>query len=164
MDSNLLNRSRLLSDLPAHPNLPLLLLQVREDIIARFRPILNHFGVTEQQWRILRVLRFREPMEPKEICDVCLFLSPSLAGVLARMEADGLVRKEKVESDLRRVMVFTTERSRALVDEAMPLIAEQYRLLEQFIGAEDAEALYAMLKKLSVLHGADVPLVDLPAK
>lgn len=149
-------------DHPSHPNLPLLLLQTREEIITRFRPILNHFGVTEQQWRILRILRFREPMEPREICDTCLFLSPSLAGVLARMEADGLVRKEKVETDLRRVLVYTTDKSRALVDAAMPLIAEQYRLLEEFMGEETVRELYTVLKKLEVLHGVAVPMVALP--
>lgn len=151
-------------DQPSHPNLPLLLLQTREEVITRFRPILNHFGVTEQQWRILRVLRFAEPLEPKEICETCMFLSPSLAGVLARMETEGLVRKEKVETDLRRVLVYTTEKSRALVDAAMPLIAEQYRLIEGFIGADTAAELYAVLKKLESLHGAAVPLVELPPK
>jgi len=147
---------------PSQANLPLLLLQMREEFIARFRPILNHFNVTEQQWRILRVLRFNEPMEPREICETCLFLSPSLAGVLARMEADGLVRKEKVESDLRRVLVYTTDKSKRLVDDAMPLISEQYRLLEDFVGADVLADLYRVLDRLSVLHGGDVPLVALP--
>jgi hypothetical protein len=35
----------------AHRNLPLLLLQARESVIGRFRPVLNAHGVTEQQWR-----------------------------------------------------------------------------------------------------------------
>jgi hypothetical protein len=39
-----------------HRNLPLLLLQARERVIARFRPILNAHGITEQQWRIVRAL------------------------------------------------------------------------------------------------------------
>jgi homoprotocatechuate degradation regulator HpaR len=147
-----------------HPNLPLLLAQAREEIISRFRPILNHFGVTEQQWRILRVLRQSEPMEPKQICETCLFLSPSLAGVLARMEEMELVRKERVESDHRRVMVHMTEKSRALVDAVIPLINEQYRLLESVIGERQTSELYDVLHKLTVLHGAHIPLVKLPAK
>jgi homoprotocatechuate degradation regulator HpaR len=146
------------------PNLPLILLQVREDVVARFRHILNHFGVTEQQWRILRVLRFDEPMEPKEICETCLFLSPSLAGMLARMEADGLVRKERVETDLRRVLVYTTDKSKTLVDAAMPLITEQYRLLEQHIGGDALRDLFDALDRMSAIHDADVPLVPLPKK
>ena len=157
-------RDRPLSSQPYHPNLPLLLAQAREEVISRFRPILNHFGVTEQQWRILRVLRTEEPMEPKQICETCLFLSPSLAGVLARMEEMGLVRKERVESDHRRVQVHMTDKSRALVDEVIPLIAEQYRLLETVIGERQTAELYDVLRTLTVLHGAAIPLVKLPSK
>ena len=49
-----------------HRNLPLLLLQAREHVIARFRPILNAHGITEQQWRIVRALIDTGPLEPRE--------------------------------------------------------------------------------------------------
>ena len=48
-----------------HRNLPLLLLQAREHVIARFRPILNANGITEQQWRIVRALIDTGPLEPR---------------------------------------------------------------------------------------------------
>jgi homoprotocatechuate degradation regulator HpaR len=147
---------------PIHPNLPLLLAQAREEIISRFRPILNHFGVTEQQWRILRELRQAEPMEPNQICETCMFLSPSLAGVLARMVELDLVRKERMTSDHRRVLVHMTDKSRALVDAALPLILEQYRHMDAAIGAEQTEQLYGLLSRLLALRGAAIPLVKLP--
>ena len=62
-------------------NLPLLLLQARESVIAFFRPVLNAHGITEQQWRIVRELLDRDGMEPREIVAVCGISSPSLAGV-----------------------------------------------------------------------------------
>ncbi|MCC7411651.1 MAG: homoprotocatechuate degradation operon regulator HpaR, partial [Gammaproteobacteria bacterium] len=40
----------------AHRNLPLLLQQARERVISRFRPLLNARRITEQQWRIVRLL------------------------------------------------------------------------------------------------------------
>ena len=73
-----------------HRNLPLLLLQAREQVIARFRPILNAHGITEQQWRIVRALLDTGPLEPREIGELCRISSPSLAGVLSRMEELGL--------------------------------------------------------------------------
>lgn len=154
----------MLSEKAFHPNLPLLLAQAREEIISRFRPILNHFGVTEQQWRIIRVLRHSEPLEPRQICDICLFLSPSLTGVLARMEEMELIRKERVESDHRRVLVHLTDKGKDIVDAAIPLIAEQYGYLEEFIGERQTAELYAVLEKLTALHGAAIPLVKLPNK
>jgi hypothetical protein len=50
-----------------HRNLPLLLLQAREGVIAHFRPILHAHGLTEQQWRIVRALLDQGPLEPRQI-------------------------------------------------------------------------------------------------
>ena len=49
-------------------NLPQLFLKARESLMAHFRPILKHFGLTDQQWRILRALDEYSQLEPREIC------------------------------------------------------------------------------------------------
>ena len=46
----------------SHRNLPLLLLQAREAVFARFRPLLNAVGLTEQQWRVVRALLDHGPL------------------------------------------------------------------------------------------------------
>ena len=88
-----------------HRNLPQLFLKARESLMSHFRPILNHFGVTEQQWRILRVLDEHGQLEPREMCDLCQILSPSMTGVLSRMEELGLVERQRVAADQRRIWV-----------------------------------------------------------
>ena len=97
-----------------HRNLPLLLLQAREHVISHFRPILNANGFTEQQWRIVRLLFEVRSLEPREIGELCRISSPSLAGVLARMEELGLVARRRLQHDRRRVRVSLTPRARAL--------------------------------------------------
>ena len=100
-----------------HRNLPMLLLQAREAVMAQFRPILNAHGVTEQQWRVLRALwqsEASEPLEPRQLSDACQIVGPSLAGVLKRMEETGWVQRAKMASDQRRVRVspqVTSKRS-----------------------------------------------------
>src|SRR5205807_1339178 len=82
-----------------HRNLPLLLLQARERVISHFRPILNANGVTEQQWRIVRVLYEQPSLEPREIVELCRISSPSMAGVLAaRADRDSF---DKDDASLR---------------------------------------------------------------
>jgi homoprotocatechuate degradation regulator HpaR len=144
-------------------NLPLLFLQARDVVFANFRPILNHAGVTEQQWRVVRALHDYEVLEPNQICDICQILSPSLAGVLARMEDMGLVKKERADNDQRRVLVRLTAKSRALIAKLAPLIAEQYRLLEQAMGSRLAADLYSVLDRMIALKEAEIPRVKLPA-
>lgn len=134
-------------------NLPLLLLQARERVLAQFRPLLNANGVTEQQWRIVRALLETGPLEPREIVTHCSISGPSLAGVLARMEEMGLVTRERLAHDQRRLRVSLTDRSRALARRMAPGVEATYAAIEARVGAERLAAMYAALDELMDLVG-----------
>src|SRR5215471_16289799 len=119
-----------------HRSLPLLLLQAREQLMSHFRPILNTHGITEQQWRIVRVLLDLRSLEPREIGELCRISSPSLAGVLARMQELGLVARRRLPHDQRRVRVSLTARARAMAARMAPQIDATYRGLERTLGQE----------------------------
>lgn len=126
-------------------NLPLLLLQAREAVLARFRPILQANGLTEQQWRILRALLEAGALEPHQIGRLCGLSSPSLAGILARMEALDLVHRERLEADQRRVRVTPSARSRRLARRMAPQIEAGYQALEAELGTAFVAELLATL-------------------
>ena len=146
-----------------HRNLPLLLLQARERVIARFRPVLNAHGVTEQQWRIVRALHEDGAMEPRQIVNRCHISSPSLAGVLARMDELGLVQRQRLAHDQRRVMVALTARSQALVAAVAPQVEALYLAIEAHIGAAFIGGLYAALDELIGMLDALPPPGSPPA-
>src|SRR5476651_416291 len=98
-----------------HRNLPMLLLRAREKVMERFRPLITAHGLTEQQWRVIRALNEHGPMEPRQISDICTISSPSMTGVLARMEAMELITKERFADDQRRILVSLTKKSVGLV-------------------------------------------------
>jgi len=131
-----------------HRNLPLLLLQAREEVFSRFRPMLNDAGVTEQQWRVIRALLEHGPIEPREICDICCLSSPSLAGILARMDELGLVLRERFPNDQRRVLVSVSVKGAELAGELAPRIEATYKELETLIGQTFARDLYRTLDLL----------------
>ena len=130
-----------------HRNLPILLLQARESVMGMFRPILKEFSMTEQQWRIIRTLNERpdNTLEAGRIAKLCCILSPSLTGVLERMERDGLVRRSRDTLDQRKVMISMTDQSRELVKQISPLIDAQYVALESKLGADTVQAAYQLL-------------------
>ena len=143
-----------------HRNLPLLLLQARERVLSHFRPILNANGVTEQQWRIVRALYEVPALEPREIVELCRISSPSMAGVLSRMEELGLVVRRRLPHDQRRVRVSLTARARAMAARMAPQIDATYRRIEQTIGAEFHERFELMLDQLLATlkaHAANPP-------
>ena len=131
-----------------HRNLPLLLLQARERVLSHFRPLLNTNGVTEQQWRIVRVLYEVPSLEPREIVELCRISSPSMAGVLARMEELGLVVRRRLPHDQRRVRVSLTARARAMAARMAPKIDATYRRIERTIGADFSVRLQQALDQL----------------
>jgi homoprotocatechuate degradation regulator HpaR len=148
----------------AYRNLPQLFLKAREELLCHFRPIISHFGLTEQQWRILRTLGEKEQLEPREICELCQILSPSLTGVLSRMEAMGLVTRTRVPEDQRRVIVRLTPKSEELVAELGPLIVSQYQIIEQAFGQELIAQLYEVMDKLIAVERGPIARIALPEK
>ena len=145
-----------------HRNLPQQLLNARDALMGHFRPILNHYGLTEQQWRILRALDEHAQLEPRELCALCQILSSSMAGILARMEEMGLVQRVRVEADQRRVLVSLAPKGDALIDDMAPLIESQYRYLEQAFGKQSLESLSAALEDFIAAQVKPVQRVALP--
>ena len=143
-----------------HRNLPQLMLQAREALMAQFRPILNENGVTEQQWRIVRALLLHGPLEPRQLCELCQISSPSIVGVLLRMEEAGLVDRERMAGDQRRVRVSATARSRQLGRRMIPAIEKRYADIEGLVGVETLQKAYDVLDALLAPLGyvpADAP-------
>lgn len=140
-----------------HRNLPLLLLLAREAVIADFRPLLKAHGLTEQQWRVLRVLVQNGALEPRQIVTLCGISSPSLAGMLARMEEQGLITREGLAHDRRRQLVSATARSRQLAERMAPQIEAVYARLEARLGAETVTRMYAVMDELLAALGALQP-------
>jgi homoprotocatechuate degradation regulator HpaR len=128
-----------------HRNLPHLLLRAREHLMRRFRPILGAHGLTEQQWRIVRALLETGSLEPRQIGDICQLSSPSLVGVLQRMEDTGLVSRARMAHDQRRVRVALTRKSRTLAARIAPLVEAEYRLVERELGTDVVRRLYEAL-------------------
>ena len=131
-----------------HRNLPHLLLRSRETLMAHFRPLLTAHGLTDQQWRVLRELAEQGPLEPRQLCEACSISSPSIAGVLLRMEEAGLVSRERMAHDQRRVTVTLKPKSRKILLRLVPLVEARYAVLEAALGTRSMQEVYDALDAL----------------
>jgi homoprotocatechuate degradation regulator HpaR len=134
-----------------HRNLPMLLLQARESVMRYFRPHLKQYGLTEQQWRVIRTLDEHGEMEAGRLAEVSSIVGPSLSGVLERMERDGLIIRFRVSTDQRKVFVELTAKSQDLVASMQKFIDKQYQVLEEMVGQEALISLYPLLDVLVAL-------------
>ena len=151
-----------------HRNLPRLLLEAREAVMAHTRPSLRAHGLSDQQWRVLRVLGEHADeaagVETGRVAREAYLLGPSLTGVLTRMERDGLIERQRCPQDARRTVVRATAAGLAKVQALSQTIEAHYSWMEQVLGKTRLKALYELLDgviALQVPQDADHPTMDL---
>jgi homoprotocatechuate degradation regulator HpaR len=135
-----------------HRNLPRLLLQARESVMAHTRPSLREHGLSDQQWRVLRVLGENGTVETGRVAREAYILGPSLTGVLARMERDGLVRRERDPADQRRTVVEATPKGQKLVEKLSHTVEAHYGWMEKSLGKRKLAELYELLDEVIALE------------
>jgi len=136
----------------AHRNLPRLLLQAREAVMAHTRPSLREHALSDQQWRVLRVLGEHGAVEVGRVAREAFILGPSLTGVLARMERDALITRSRDPEDQRRTMVEATAQGMKLVRRLSTSIESHYDWMEKSLGKAKLGQLYALLDELIALE------------
>lgn len=141
----------------AHPppdtnrSLPIALLRARERVMGPIRAMLADVGVTEQQWRVLRVLDELGPLEPTEIADRSCLLLPSLTRILHTLTAKGMITRAAHPTDHRRQIITITDPGRKLIRDNLHEARRLNAWLRQSFGAEKLDHLLDLLNELDQL-------------
>lgn len=129
-------------------SLPMSLLRAREAVMAEFRPMLARHDVTEQQWRVIRVLGESSPLDATEVAERASILAPSLTRIIKALEDRAFITRGKFEDDGRRVQLAIAPAGMALIEEVSPERRDIYRDLERRYGHAEMERLLDMLEAL----------------
>lgn len=91
---------------------------------GRLTKLLKQFEITPSQYNVLRILRGHgEPVSVYQIADEMISSLPDMPRLIDRMQAAGLVDKQRCESDRRVVWVALTTKSKKLLTKIdQPLI------------------------------------------
>lgn len=129
------------------------LVTAARNVVSVYRPILEPLGLTHPQYLVMLALWERSPRSLRELADA-LALEPATASPLVkRLEAQGLVRRERRAADERQLDIGLTEAGAALRERALEvpgqvmaatgLSAEQIAslrdALRQFAGGRPAD-------------------------
>lgn len=132
-------------------SLPLQLLKAREASMLFFRPLLQENNMTEQQWRVLRALSAYGELEFKQLANNCCILSPSLTGIVKRLEQQGYIKRRKSEEDQRRTLLSLTDQAHDLFARINHDVDARYDEFIKKFSAEKLKKLSELLKDLSSL-------------
>ncbi len=140
----------------AGENLPLLLQKARENSVAFVRPVLAEHGLTEQQWRVLKVLEKHGERSAQDIATESCILSPSLSRILARLEVDGLILRKSDTSDQRALLIKLSAKGRRIFNKLDPLVVRQYEKLGKSLGEKNLVNLLSVLQEFNQAEGRQI--------
>ena len=116
--------------------------------MSPIRPLLREAGLTEQQWRVLRVLEDEGDRDPSGLAEAGLLYKPTVTRILKELADRGLLVRNPVSEDGRRWLISITPAGRKLVRATAQRTAVVLEGYGAQFGAERLEALRAELAAL----------------
>ncbi len=135
-----------------HASINIGLIQAREALMTQFRPILNQANITDQQWRIIRLLAENGTLDFQDLANKACILRPSLTGILTRLEKAGMAVRLKPSNDQRRVFLKLTQEGEKLYQNIGEKVDERYDAIENIFSKEKLEKLKELLTELAMIE------------
>jgi|SRR6185437_379400 len=129
-------------------SLPMALMRAREAVMQYFRPHHRSHGITEQQWRVLRVLYKSGDLEIAELARQSVLMPPSLSRILRDLEAAKMVKRRVVHTDLRRSVISISPAGLDMLSKIAPLSEASFAEIAHLFGEERLDQLFDLLYEL----------------
>lgn len=136
---------------PTSRSLPIALIRARENVMGPFREMLAKAGVTEQQWRILRVLDEQGPMPVSAIGRLACLQAPSLSRTVQILVDKGMVLRTRSTKDRRQLTISLTEAGSEVIYANIRQSRRIAKSFEERLGSEKHRQLLSLLEELSQL-------------
>lgn len=132
-------------------SLPIALLRAREAVMENFRPMLAKHDLTEQQWRVIRILAEQGVIDASDMADKAFILPPSLTRIIRTLEERGLILKLRDDNDGRRVLLEITASGLSIIEQVAPESKAIYDRLQSRFGVAKINILLDLLDELADL-------------
>ena len=131
-------------------SLPIALIRAREGVMAPIREMLSETGITEQQWRVLRVLSEHGLLDTTTLAERSSLLFPSLTRIAASMRDKGLITQTRDEIDRRRPLIEITAAGQKIIDDRTSQSIQIVDDIKTKLGTDNYETLLDLLGLLDL--------------
>ncbi|GAA6177522.1 homoprotocatechuate degradation operon regulator HpaR [Sulfitobacter pacificus] len=129
-------------------SLPIALIRAREKVMAPIREMLSETGITEQQWRVLRVLSEHDSLDATEVADRASLHQPSLTRILKTLGEKGFITRSQDAQDRRRQVVMLTKQGHGVIESNMDHATRIAEALRAALGSKSFDQLLNLLAQL----------------
>jgi len=130
-------------------SLPMMLLKAREAAMSRFRPMLRKHNLTEQRWRVIRVIYEHNHIDAGELAEKSFLLSSSLTRILRYLESEKIVLRSGDIKDQRRSVFRLTSKGKEIINRVAPETESIYSDIERIFGSKEFSKIFNLLEKFS---------------
>lgn len=116
------------------------------EVTKKYKPLLDELDLTYTQYITMMVMWEHETMTVKSLGQELHLDSGTLTPLLKRLEAKGLIKRERSKEDERSVNVTLTDAGRSLEQKAKDV---PFKIAQSFdLSDEEAKTLYTLLYKV----------------
>lgn len=90
-----------------------------KEIVRLYRKPLENIGLTYTQYIVMMVLWEKETLTEGELGEALYLDSGTLTPLLKKLENEGLIKKERLKSNERKVQIILSEKGREMKEEAV---------------------------------------------
>ncbi|MBS0219507.1 MAG: MarR family transcriptional regulator [Proteobacteria bacterium] len=133
---------------PINEYLAYLLAQAERQLHRQLDQEFRAEGVPVEQWRILKLLAEENGRPMGDLAEAALLNHPTLTKTIDRMVSGALVYRRADKSDGRRVLIFISERGRAVIQRLNKLANSHQAEIVESYGNRQAEELKRLIEGL----------------
>jgi homoprotocatechuate degradation regulator HpaR len=126
------------------------LLAAREAAMCHIRPVLRLANVTEQQWRVLRILVDEGSQDPSRLAGKAMLLPPSVTRILKELRERHLISRVPDPADKRRSIIAASDEGRRLIAATADQIKPVLHMFEEIFGQGRLDGLIRELQAFAV--------------
>jgi DNA-binding MarR family transcriptional regulator len=104
------------------------------------------YRIGSGQYIFLMAIAFRQPVTQKELSETLLIDKTTTAKAIAKLEAEGYVRREADPADNRYHLLYLTDEGREVVPKVQEALARVKNKTRKGIGDEEYDLLLRLLK------------------
>jgi DNA-binding MarR family transcriptional regulator len=117
-----------------------------KEVVRQYKPYLDEIGLTYTKYIVMMVLWEKKSMNVKTLGNHLYLDSGTLTPLIKKMEAQGLVTRQRSLEDERNLIVTITQKGDELKEEAMKVPEKIGKCIN--ITSEEANTLYTLLYKV----------------
>lgn len=133
---------------PTDRSLPIAMIRARERLMAPIREMLAETGLTEQQWRVLRVLAEQGTQDASDLVHNTALLAPSLTRILKTLTEKGYITRVQDKMDGRRQLVHISDTGSQIIRDNSTQANQIVEAFKAHLGPEQYENLLDLLGAL----------------